>query len=82
MIKLRGTGTIHYSDVERAQKKYPNEEIIIVIPNTKEQSVDELERISYVFPNIKFSVTGGLDPKKSKFNNWNKAKKLYILWIE
>ena len=78
MIKLRGTGTIHYSDVERAHKKYPNEEIIIVIPNTKEQSVDELERISYVFQNIKFSVTGGLDPKKSKFNNEHYQKRTYF----
>lgn len=78
MIKLKGTGTIHYSDVERAHKKYPNEEIIIVIPNTKEQSVDELERISYVFPNIKFSVIGGLDPKKSKFNNEHYQKRTYF----
>lgn len=78
MIKLRGTGTIHYSDVEKAHKKYPNEEIIIVIPNTKEQSVDELERISYVFPNIKFSVIGGLDPKKSKFNNEHYQKRTYF----
>ena len=78
MIKLRGTGTIYYSDVEKAYKKYPNEEIIIVIPNTKEQSVEELERISYGFPNIKFSVTGGLDPSKSKFNNEQYQKRTYF----
>jgi len=66
MIRINGIGTISFEDVKKLCAKYPQNEIIIVIPNTKEQSVEELQKIASRYPKVTFSVLGGLDPKKKK----------------
>lgn len=77
MIKFDGSETINYKEIEPIYRMYPNEEIIIVIKNTKEQSVEEMDRIARYYPKVKFSVLGGLDPVKSKFNNEHYQRRTY-----
>lgn len=77
MVKFRSTGTVRCADVDYAHSKYPNEEIIIVMTNTKEQDANEMERIAVKYPQVIFSVTGGLDPAKSKFNNEHYQRRTY-----
>lgn len=69
MTKFRATGTISCADIDDLCARYQREEIIIIMPNTKAQDAEEMEKIAKKYPRIKFSVTGGLDPSKKKFNN-------------
>lgn len=82
MIKLRGTGTITINDIEEVVSKYPNEDICFVINNTKYQYPENLEEIARKYPKIIFSVTGGLDPQKQKFNTEYYQKRTYYTPLE
>ena len=82
MIRINGYREITDRDIAEAYKKYPNEELLIVIPNTKKQNPQMLETIAKRFPNVKFSVIGGLDPTKNKFNNTHYQKRTYYSPME
>ena len=82
MVKLSAVGTISFEDVCNACKKYPNEKIIIVMANTKNQDAETIKQIGMRYPNIRFSVTGGLDPKKRKFNNEHYQERTYYSGME
>ena len=75
--KFKANGTITCSDIDYAYKTYPNEEIIIVMPNTKEQDAEEMSKIAAKYPRVRFSVTGGLSPTKRKFNNEDYQERTY-----
>lgn len=77
MARFRATGTVTCADIEYAYEQHPNEEIIIVMANTKEQDANEMERIAIRYPQVIFSVTGGLDPAKRKFNNEHYQRRTY-----
>lgn len=77
MARFKATETITCESVEYIYKQYPNENNVIIMSNTKEQDADEMERIAERFPQIIFSVTGGLDPAKSKFNNEYYQRRTY-----
>ena len=62
------TITTDYIDRLLSTGKRP-QDICLVIPNTKKQSHERLEEIANKYPDIIISVTGGLDPRKQKFNN-------------
>lgn len=68
-MKISVKRKVTLQDVEQMHLKYPGQEIVIVLANTKDQSPEELDKIARKYPNVKFSVTGGLDPSKHKFNN-------------
>ncbi len=69
MLKFKTTQTITYNDINEICKKYGTENIMIIIPNTKMQTSSEMRKIASKYPNIRFSVTGGLDPSKKKFKD-------------
>ena len=69
MIKIKKEGIVKLEDIRQIISKYPNEKICIVIDNTKYQSPEILEQIAKKYPNVIFSVLGGLNPQKRKFNN-------------
>lgn len=64
MIKVNGNGTITLKRIENLIKKVVHSNIIIVLPNTKEQDSNELNLIGNKYSNILFSIIGGLDPVK------------------
>ena len=82
MIKLKYNDTLTLNIVEQVYKNYPNEKIIIIIPNTKKQSEEEMIRLARKHPNLTISVTGGLDPSKRKFNNDGYQKRTYFTPME
>ena len=85
MIKINKQGTITPNIVDKLVLQYPNQDICIVLENTKEQSPEFLEQISRKNcgnTKIIFSVTGGLNPKKEKFNNEHYQKRTYYSPLE
>ena len=82
MVKVEMNDTITCKEVEKIYKKYPKEEILIIMPNTKMQSEKNMYEIASLFPNITFSVTGGLDPKKEKFNDDDYQNRTYYSAME
>ena len=81
-MKIKATRTVYLQDIQTLCEKYPQNEIIIVMENTKNQSPEELNKIARMYPNITFSVTGGLDPSKRKFNSENYQKRTYYTPLE
>lgn len=58
--------------VNRLTKLYPSSKICIILDNTRKQSPKLIEEIIKKCPessNVLISVTGGLNPKKKKFND-------------
>lgn len=82
MIKLKGFGTITAEDIKRVRLKYPTEDICIVIENTKYQYPENLEAIAREDSKITFSVLGGLNPKKQKFDSEHYQKRTYYNPLE
>ena len=70
MISFKYDKTITPDLIKEMERRYPNQDLMIVIENTKYQSPEKLETIARLFPNKKIiiSVTGGLNPKKTKYN--------------
>ncbi len=79
MIRIRANDeTVSFKAIEYICQKYPKEEIKIIIPNTKQQDAEEMRKIAIKYPNIIFSVTGGLDPSKRKFDTeWYQERTIY-----
>ena len=75
MIKLKGTGTITIDDIKHVRLKYPNDDMCIVIENTKYQYPENLEAIAREDSKITFSILGGLNPEKQKFNSEHYQKR-------
>ena len=67
------------ASIHQIVNEYPNEKIVIEIKNTIGQSADELRKIAQMYPQVRFSVIGGLDyTKKKKFDRPNyKARTIY-----
>lgn len=82
MIKIPFEGTITLDDIKKFNAAYRGQEIIITIKNTKEQSPELIEQIGNTYPNIKFSVLGGLDPKKKKFDDEHYQRRTYFSGVE
>ena len=78
MIKCKLTGTIKYNEVLNIVNQNPSQDILIVIENTKGQNADTIELIGKNMKNVTFSVTGGLSPKKEKFNNLYYQRRTYL----
>lgn len=68
MITKNIIGVITYDYVKNLVLTNPGINILLVIENTKGQKPNELRNIAERFPQITFSVTGGLNPRKSKFD--------------
>ncbi len=79
MIKFNYNNTITPDLIKKAEQRYPNQDIMIVIENTKYQSPEKLEEIATLYKNKKIiiSVTGGLNPKKEKFNDEYYQRRTY-----
>ena len=77
MIKLEGSGTITVDDINEVRRRYPTEDVCIVIENTKYQYPEILEEIARMDSKITFSVLGGLNPKKEKFNSEYYQRRTY-----
>ena len=78
MYKIKITETIDLNLVRRLISRYPNQQLCLVIDNTKLQSPEKLEEIArYYNDKITISVLGGLSPSKSKFNNEHYQKRTY-----
>lgn len=82
MLEINVNDTITCDEVEKIYKKFPNEEIIMTMPNTKMQSEKRMYEIAKRFPDIIFSVTGGLDPKKGKYDNYHYQLRTYYSAME
>lgn len=82
MIKLKGTGTITIDDIKHVRLKYPNDDMCIVIENTKYQYPENLEAIAREDSKITFSILGGLNPEKQKFNSEHYQKRTYYKPLE
>jgi len=82
MIKFEVARTVYFNDIQKLCERYPQNEIVIVMKNTKNQSAEELMQIARVYPNITFSVTGGLDPSKSKYNSQYYQHRTYYTPLE
>ena len=79
MVKFNYSKTITPDLIKKVIDKYPNEDIMIVIDNTKYQSPEKLEEIASIYKNkrIIISVTGGLNPKKEKYNSEYYQRRTY-----
>lgn len=82
MIKVKVNGKVTCQIIAEIKRKTHNENVIIVIDNTKFQSEEELRLIANQYPNIIFSVQGGLNPKKSKYNNEYYQERTYYSAME
>ena len=82
MIKLRTNKTLTLNSISYLNKKYPDQEILILLENTKLQQAKILEECGKNYPNIKYSVLGGLNPIKKKFNTKNYQQRTYFTGIE
>lgn len=71
--------TITLEDVERINEIAKTEPVKIIIPNTKGISADIIEKINET---VIISVTGGLNPKKKKFNHEYYQSRTYYSSIE
>ncbi len=78
MYKIKITETIDLNLVRRLISKYPNQQLCLVIDNTKLQSPEKLEEVAkYYNDKITISVLGGLSPDKKKFNSEHYQKRTY-----
>ena len=82
MIKINLDKTITYDDLKTLNNLYPNQKIVIVLKNTKLQKASDLEMFYNLFPNISYSITGGLSLEKLKFNNEHYQKRTYFTGME
>lgn len=56
-----------------------NEKIIIVFKNTKNLKIEDIKKFN---SNVIISITGGLDPQKTKFNNEHYQRRTYYTPLE
>lgn len=84
MISIKYGKTISVDLIKKVIDKYPNEDMMIVIENTKNQSSEKLEEIATTFPNKKIiiSVLGGLNPTKQKYNDHYYQSRTYHTPLE
>ena len=68
MNKIKINGKLSLDYIDSIVKKYGTDDMIIVMDNTKFQDPKDIRMIATKYKNIRFSVTGGLDPKKEKFD--------------
>lgn len=65
--------------VGKLKAQYPNQELLLVIKNTKGQSAEMLKEIGNKYSNITVSVLGGLNPeKKKKFDYRHYQERTYF----
>lgn len=82
MIKVNFDKRITQKDVDELSRKYPNKNIIIVLKNTKLQKASDIDFFGKRYPNIIYSITGGLDPEKEKFNSEHYQRRTYYTGLE
>lgn len=66
MKEVRVDKILDFEDVRNINKEASNGNIIVVLKNTRNIKKELLTSVS---KNVTFSITGGLDPSKKKFNN-------------
>ncbi len=69
MLKVKVDEKVTLQTIEELKRKYKTEELVITMNKTKYQTEDDLRKIANKYPKIFFSVLGGLNPQKTKFNN-------------
>lgn len=82
MLKISINGKVTCQTIENIQRQYDTSNIMIVLENTKYQAEEELRLIAQKYPNVMFSVIGGLNPKKTKYNNEHYQKRTYLTSME
>ncbi|MEE3342891.1 MAG: hypothetical protein VZS44_02250 [Bacilli bacterium] len=82
MLKINTNETLDTKVIQKLINRYRTHHLCIVMDNTKNQSPKLLEEIAINYPQITISVTGGLNPRKQKYDEEHYQQRTYYSPME